>query len=257
MKCNIKNNSNNGMARAFGEEFNLSHEEIINIIKKIYKLEKNDTTFRHEDVEVALYNSDYYIRPGKEKAEFMMKFLEISNRIKEDLKEMPEWIVHWRCSLDVIELIKQSFDEAYFKEQVERRCSASSVVNKDKLNTYMKKFDEDQLEAFMTIIIAYRFQNGMFVSNPSSVAFWKGMDDACRDLGYDVPFELDSASGKEFLKTRHQYYFKYLSKKTIATMLCEAIDLDVELAGSVAKKLYNCGYEATLNYLNVKLSCKG
>ena len=57
MKCNV----NNSMAKAYGEDFNLSTEEIINTIEKIYKLESIDTNFRHEDVEVALYNYDYYI----------------------------------------------------------------------------------------------------------------------------------------------------------------------------------------------------
>ena len=36
MKCNYKNNRNNSLAKAFGEDFNFSNEEIIEIIKKIY-----------------------------------------------------------------------------------------------------------------------------------------------------------------------------------------------------------------------------
>jgi len=242
------------MARAFGEEFNLSDEEIIKIIEKIYKLENIDTSFRHEDVEVALYNCDYYIRPGKDKAQFMNQFQLIFSQIKEDLKDNPEWLVRWRCSMELMDLIKQSFDEEYFKEQVARRRKESNVVSKDKLKTYLKRFDKDQLEVFLQIIVQYRLQFGMFMSNPSSAALWKRIDDACRELGYDIPFELDSAEGKNFLDSNPRYYFKYLGKATIATELCSAIDLDVALAGSVAKKLYKNGYEATLNYLHTKLT---
>jgi hypothetical protein len=106
MKCNIKNKINNSMARVFGDDFNFSNEEIIEIIEKIYKLEAIDTNFRHEHVEVALYNCDYYIRPGKDKSQFMNKFQQIFCQIREDLKEMPEWLVRWRCSIELMELIK-------------------------------------------------------------------------------------------------------------------------------------------------------
>ena len=94
----------------------------------------------------------------------------------------------------------------------------------------------------------------MFMSNPSSAAFWKRIDDACRELGYDVPFDLDSAEGNNFLNSNPLYYFKYLNKTTIVAELCSAIDLDITIAGSAAKKFYNYGYEAMLNYLNMKLN---
>ena len=38
----------------------------------------------------------------------------------------------------------------------------------------------------------------------------------------------------------------------IANMLCDAIDLDIEVATSAAKKLYKSGYDAMINYINRK-----
>ena len=249
MKCNV----NNTMAKAYGEDFNLSTEEIINTIEKIYKLESIDTNFRHEDVEVALYNYDYYIRPGKDKAQFMKKCQEIFKEIQKDLRDKPEWLVHWRFSVETMKLIKESFDEVYFKEQIARRQKEISTVGKSNLSSYLKKFDEKQLKTFICIMIACRHQHGLFISEPSSAALWKTVADKCRELGCDVPMAFDTKAGEEFLSRDPFYFFKWLDKKTIAAKLCDAIDLDVSLAGSVAKKFYNCGEEATLNYLNIKL----
>ena len=248
MKCNM----NNSMARAYGEEFNLSTDEIIKTIEKIYKLENIGIDFRHEEVEVALYNYDYYIRPGKEKYQFMKKWKGIFSEIKEDLKDKPDWLVHWRFSIETMKLIKESFDEVYFKEQVARRKKDMLPSDKNQLISYLKKYDESQLKAFIHLVIMCRRQYGMFISETSSVALWNEIQDMCRELGCDVPVDFGSTEGQRFLKRDPFYYFKWLDKKTIATRLCDAIDLDVALAGSTAKKFYNCGYEATLNYLNMK-----
>ena len=253
MKCNINNMDNNSMAKAYGEDFNLCTEEIINTIEKIYKLESIDTNFRHEDVDVALYNCDYYIRPGKEKTQFMKKLQEIVREIKKDLYDKPEWLVHRRFSMEAIKLIKESFDEKYFMEQIACGREDISPVEKDKLISYFKRFDERQLKEFFTIMIVSRHEHGLFISGPSSAILWSNIDDACRELGHKVPMELDSDEGRKFIANNPIYYLKWLDKKIIANILCEAIDKDLSLANSVAKKFYKSGYEATLNYINIKL----
>ena len=70
MKCNMNKTTNN-MANVYGPEFDMSTEEIINTIRKIAKLETIDLTFNPIDVEVTLYNNDYYVRPGTSKIKFM------------------------------------------------------------------------------------------------------------------------------------------------------------------------------------------
>ncbi len=249
MKCNM----NNSMAKAYGEGFNLSTEEIINTIEKIYRLENIDTNFRHEDVEVALYNYDYYIRPGKDKILFIKRFEKIFWEIKKDLKDKPEWLVRWRCSLELMKLIKESFDEVYFKEQVARRTRVMIPTGKGKLVSCLQKFDENQLKVFIRLVTHCRRQYGLFISETSSAALWKTMADKCRELGCDVPMAFDTKAGQDFLSRDPLYFFKWLDQKTIAVELCDAIDLDIALAVSTAKKFYKCGYEATLNYLNIKL----
>jgi len=50
------------------------------------------------------------------------------------------------------------------------------------------------------------------------------------------------------------YYFKVLSTKTIASMLSNAIDLNIDMATSAAKKLRKYGYPAMLTYINITVS---
>ena len=253
MKCNYKNNRNNSLAKAFGEDFNFSNEEIIEIIKKIYKLETMDTNFRHEHVEVALYNCDYYIRPGKAKELFMKQFYRIVEQAKADLRAMPERMAQWHCSIALIELIKQRFDEKYFEEQVKRRRLDTSAAHKDKLESYIKKFDDNQLKSFLTLILSYRLNNGLFVSNNASIAFWVEIEEECRRLGYQIPYCLDHEEGKHFLENNNLYFFNILNKEKIATKLCDAIDLDITLAEAVAEKFYQHGYEAAAQYLSTMI----
>ena len=70
----MKHSIDNRMVDAFGEEFNLSTTEIIECIKRVYTLEVDDTNFSAKDVEVALYNRDYYIRPGNAQIAFMKEW---------------------------------------------------------------------------------------------------------------------------------------------------------------------------------------
>ena len=243
---------NYNLANVFGKEFNLSTEQVLQTIEKIYKLEKIDTNFRFEDVEVALYNCDFYVRPGADKAAFMRKFRKIFAELKEREGNEPEFMTRWYFAMTTIELIKESFDETYFKMQTTHREKEASG-GKDKLHSYLKKLNETQLKEFMATVVSCRVNHGLFMSNASSIAFWADIEESCRKCGCEVPREFDSAEGERFLEKNSFYFFDVLDKRTIAAKLCRAIDLHTEMAGNAAKKLYSCGYEAMLTYLELKL----
>ena len=120
MNNNI-NATTNTMANVFGPQFDLSSEEIINIIRKMYNLKVVDFTFNPVEVEVALYNNDYYIRPGIAKECFMSELMKLyveglprGNKKEDDRR----W---FRFIILALNVMKNSFDEAYFEEQIERR----------------------------------------------------------------------------------------------------------------------------------------
>ena len=147
-------------------------------------------------------------------------------------------------------IIKKFFDEAYFEEQIERRKhSATFIAGKDKLRMYLKKLDRDGLELFLNMVIECRRQHGLFITDVSSTGFWTKINNACRSFGVNIPDDLNSAEGQTFLNNNRGYYFKTLSTKVIANMLCDAIDHDIEVATSAAKKLYNSGHDAMINYI--------
>lgn len=242
---------NNNINRESNKAFHMSTEQIIETIERVRKIEVIDSNFNFEDVEVAIYNDDYYIRPGLPKKRFMEEWEKIALEAKTDGdKEYTYWVYIMKA----LNLIQQSFDEEYFREQIVRRRSSYSAADKNKLRTYLNKLDKDELKAFLRTVFICRGNYGLFVSEVRAVEFWKGIDDTCRKRGCDVPHSLDSAKGQQFLANNPGYYFTWLNKKDIATMLCRAIDMDVSLATSAAKKLSKCGCEAMIKHLNSKLS---
>ena len=245
----MRNNTNNPMAKIFGNEFNLSTKEVADCIERVYKMDISNDCFRFEDVDVALCNSDYYVRPGESKRAFKQEWMKVfieANAI--DDNEFKTFYIMF----NTIKLIRKYFDEEYFQEQIARR--QISTGDKIKLKTYMSKFNKTQLFRFMIAVRTTKSEKGMFISEASHVALFKEIDDECRRNGANIPIALNSPEGVELLRQHPFYYFEILSTKTISDLLCEAIDLDVNLATTIAGKLWNSGYEAMLNYLNEKLN---
>ena len=241
------------MGNVFGPQFDLSTEEIINIIRKMYKLKVIDSTFSLEEAETAIYNSDYYIRPGINKERFMNELgkLFVESKLQGDkMDEKHSW---FRFIILALNIMKNSFDEAYFEEQIERRKQAmTAIVNKDKLRMYLKKLDRDSLESFLEMVIICRQHHGLFITDVSSAGFWEKIHESCREAGVNVPREFDSVEGQMFLNNNKNYYFDVLNTKVIANMLCDAIDLDVEIATSAAEKLHTSGCDAMLDYVHCR-----
>lgn len=253
MNCNINKTTNN-MSNVYGPEFDRTTEEIINTIKKVSKLEVIDLTFNPIDVEIALYNNDYYVRPGANKARFKMECAKAFGQSKSLHSKTDEPLPYFSYIFQVLGIIKKFFDKAYFEEQIKRRNqSAAYTSNKDKLRAYLKKMDKEKLELFLDVVITCRLQHGLFITDVSSAGFWERIHESCRAAGVNVPKELDTIEGQTFLKNNPRYYSKALSTKVIANMLCDAIDLDVEMATATAKKLYTSGCDTMLNYLHHKI----
>ena len=252
MKFNI-NRTTNTTSNGFGPQFDKTPEEIINIIRKMYKLKVVDFTFNPIEVEVALYNNDYYIRPGIAKERFMNDLMKLFVESKSQEDKMDDEHRWFRFIILALNIMKNSFDEAYFEEQIERKKSTTVIVSKKKLRSYLKKLDRNKLESFLDIIVICRRQHGLFITDISSAGFWAKIHESCRAAGVNVPKEFDSPEGQIFLNNNKSYYFDVLNTKVIANMLCDAIDLDIEVATSAAKRLYTSGCDAMLNYIHRRI----
>jgi hypothetical protein len=241
------------MANVYGPEFDLSTGEIINTIKKVYKLKAIDFTFDPIEVEMALFNNDYYVRPAA-KQRFMIECEKAFGEVKLHYGKIDDKILHFNYIIQLLGIIKKFFDETYFEEQIIRRKqSMRHAANKDKLGMYLKKFNIEQLKTFLNTVVICKNLHGLFISSVSSVSFWEKIHNACRKKGLNVPLDFGSIEGREFLENNESYYFNVLSTKTISNMLCEAIDLDIEVATSAAKKLYTSGYDAMINCIRRRI----
>ena len=113
-----------------------------------------------------------------------------------------------------------------------------------------------KLKSFLDTIVICRRNHGLFITDVSSAGFWEKIHESCRAAGVNVPKEFNSVEGQTFLNNNSGYYFKVLSTKVIANMLCDAIDLDIEVATSAAKKLHNSGYDAMFDYIHSSIGDK-
>lgn len=256
MKHNINRTNDNTMARVYGPEFNYNTKEIINIIRKVYNLGSIDHNLNPKEIEVALLNYDYFVRPGEARTHFVMA---LRNTVKSEiyLVGIPdkdnERINNVFRTIAQFHLIKESFDKAYFEEQVKRRTAPISIESKRELRMHLRKLNRDTLEAFLRTVFIYNMHHGMFISEVSADGFWNEIHILCRAAGVNVPKELDTIEGDEFLCNNDGFYFNVLSLKTIADMLSDAIDLDIETATTAAEKLYNVGYDDMITYIKSNL----
>ena len=249
MKCNINRTTNN-FANVFGPEFDKHPEEIINIIRKVSKLKVIGPGYNPKEVEITLYNNDYYVRPGATRQRFIKEFQEIFAKTKQLKKVLGENVAYIGTTIQLLCLIQKFFDETYFEEQVKQRLSSETItINKDKLRTYLNKLDSARLESFLNMVISCRLEKGWFITNASSTGFWAKIHESCRAAGVNVPEALDTGEGQKFLKSNKNFYFNALDTKVIANMLCDAIDLNIDMATSAAQKLYNYGCDAMIDYI--------
>ena len=116
MKCNIKSSIHN----LFKKKAPPSHEEIIKSIETIYRLERIDDTFRQDDMTLTLEHLDYFISSETDMEAFAEKVYAAGDRIYKYFRENPDnnWLALWQFNDALLKLIKQFFDEEYFKKRV-------------------------------------------------------------------------------------------------------------------------------------------
>ena len=251
MNCKINRTTNN-MADVYGPEFNFTTDEIINIIRNTYQISTIGPGFNPIEVEVTLYNNDYYIRPGDVKNRFMEEFEKILSESNSLVKGLGfgDNMAYLCRIVQILVLIQKYFDESYFKEQIARRNQPIKPnVNKEKLGKFLKKLNKENFELFFSVVIEGRLEYGLFITDVSSANLWRKIRESCRAAGANVPEDIHLEELNEFMENIRTYYFNILSSKVLANLLCDAIDLDVNIATSAAQKLYNSGRSAMIEYI--------
>lgn len=256
MNCKINRITNN-MAGAYGPEFDFTTEEIINTIRRTYQIQTIGPGFNPIDVEVTLYNNDYYIRPGDAKHRFMKEFQKILSDSNPLIKGLGEHMAYLCNMIQILRVIKEYFDETYFEEQVEfRKQLLKTNVNKEKLGKFLKKLNRENFELFFSVVIEGRLEYGLFITDVSSANLWRKIRESCRAAGANVPEDINPKELKEYMENNHKYYFDILSSKVLANLLCEAIDLDIKMATLAVQKLYSSGRSAMIDYIKREVKAK-
>ena len=246
----------NSVTRTFGDAFNKGIEETIENIKMINRLENFSIDINFEDIEMVMYNCDYYVRNEADKDEFIRKCDKIFRERKIVEKENSEWFSWCWWAANIVELIQRSFDETYFKEQIALRRKNAAPGSKCKLRMYFEKFSMEQLKEYFKLVHYCMMEHGWFVS-PNE---WDEMSfslemNAAQEIHKRFP-DMNSEMLNS-IEEKPLYFLDYLDKEYIEYVLFVGIDDHVTVAENIAEMLYNCGYKPTLQYVMAEITAEG
>ena len=246
----------NSVIRTLGDEFNKEIEQTIKTIKMINRLKNFSIDTNFEDIEVAMYNCDYYVRNRADRDEFIRKCDKIFKERKVIEKEKSEWFSWCWWASNIVELIQHSFDETYFKEQIALRRKNAAPGSKCKLRVYFEKFSMEQLKEYFKLVCYCVVEYGWFVSADEwdEMAFFLEMN-AAQEIHKRFP-DMNSEM-QNSIEEKPLYFLDYLDKQYVEDVLFIGIDDHVIVAENAAEMLYNCGYEPTLQYVMAEITTEG
>ena len=222
--------------------------DVKNAIETIVKLDVVGEEFPHKELDLAVVNCDYYIRPGINRKMFMFWFDNIKagqfnfNLIDPNIPE------DYRIPMILIGLVKTFFDKTYFEEQI--KIPAKKIDN-IRLKKCIQKLNKTDLLKFFILLLTGRHSGDLFISNSNSVNMWIRFNDACRKVDASIPVITEKTSGYSNLTSNNPaYFFDFLSTKQITNIICDSIDNHGNDAEKLAQILYNSGYEAAKSYLD-------
>ncbi len=219
----------------------MNHSQKVAIIKYFYTVDPNDKNFDLSNIDVAIRNSDYYIRPGETRRRFANNLDTILKTLGPDTPNYDEHTL----GVNIAYLIKRYFDLDYF---VTRLRPVKDFSDTTRLKNYLYKLSYGQLKEFIATILYCRHAYDLFFNNENSTNMWQTLNAKCIEKDSSVP-GIWEPRYREFTAKHPLYQFEYLSKETVAQVFCEHIDKDIKLAEMVAKVFYKSGTKAAQQWL--------
>ena len=221
------------------------NKNIVDYIRYVNEVDLKDGTIDLSNVDIAVENCDYYIKPGRNRALFLAEFGKYMRKlsVKASTEEMG------RFTLQMATLVQRYFDKDYFEYRINR---ANEIPNKQLLKLYLEKFNCSQILEFWGFIINARYNYDLFMSNESATHMLTTFNAMCRKKDTSIP-GIWEPRYEAYIAKNPAYHFKYLSKKTIVKVFCDHIDKDTRLAGEAAREYYKFGVDAARNYVMTKL----
>ncbi len=221
--------------------------KVINAIKLISNYDVVGEEFPDKELELAIINCDYYVRPGNGRTMFMF-FLNriLTGNFDQDLLD-PNIPEDYRIPMILVGLVRAFFDKTYFEEQINK---PSPKINNTQLKKHVKKLTKVELKDFIILLITGRQNRDLFISNSNSTNMWMRINEECRKIDDSIPPINDGTGAFEkYIGTDPVYFFNYLSTKQIANIICDSIDKHICDAEKIAKLIGSSGCAAAQNYL--------
>ncbi len=223
----------------------MTNKNIVDYIRYVTEVDLMDETIDLSNVDIAVKNCDYYIRPGRNRALFLAEF----GKYMREFNIQPSAKAEVHFTVQMAALVQRHFDKDYFEHKVNQ---ANEIPNKTLLKLYLDKFNCSQILEFWGFIINARYNYDLFMSNESATHMLTTFNVMCMKKDGSIP-GIWEPRYEEYIAKNPAYHFKYLSKKTIVKVFCDHIDKDTRLAGEAAREYYKFGTNAAHNYVMKKL----
>lgn len=226
----------------------MRNENVIEIIKELCVEKKTPMIYEMDKVYTAASHGYYFVRPGVNSDRFFNQVIKafekgISKASKKVKKE-----IHIRTVADsisdmvaknVLKVIRNAFDEDYFKSQVSNMVNDELCDAESLLYSYLNIYNEEQTLNFLQVIHDCSYYYGLFTSSTEASIPVK-LASKCHENDESVPtIETDSISNCYMYIARYpKFMFKYLTQSEIAKAICDNIVTEKTLAANIARLLY-------------------
>lgn len=229
------------------------------LIETIYRMMEEDasfTEFNANEIFLAFMNGYYYIKPNEDTMKFAFAIDDViaeGHVAGKHIFELRDENVSLdACNISMTALatmnhIRKSFDEEYFKSQIDH-FDYDEENNETLLETYLKKFNKAQLKEFLSLVIDFRKCQLELINSSSFELMFDDFDAESRKIDNTIP-SFGTNEFVKFFQNNMLYFIDYLDESIITEIICKYMNERLITTGLFAKALYYTNKDVACYYL--------
>jgi len=196
------------------------------------------------EVFTAIAHGYYYVRPGIDTVNFIKRIYKILDKGRKAYSKIPDrsendiqndvYIVG-KMTADALSVARSMFDEAYYSSQISRMVMHEEYDD-SLLEYYMYWLNDEELESIFDGLVTFKLEYNAFISDEN----FDLMTDELEEKSIKVVQESSRYSSNydlhmDCINNTTDFFFKYLSRRSIVDTICKYIDCDPLMFASLVK----------------------
>ena len=213
----------------------MTNKNVIEIIDRLMDPNVNGVVFNANEVFTAIAHGYYYIRPGKDTANFVKQINKIlvqarkarhkAHNQKTNGVKFDDWLVG-KMSADAFYLAKTMFDQEYYESRVER-MSMHEEYDESLLERYMYWLNDEELQSVFSGFVTFKLQYDAFISDENFERLEKELENKCVAIVQNSSYYAEHYDEHlDRIYNKPDGFFMYLSKESIIDTICKYVDKD-------------------------------